>query len=151
MLLVTAQQFHHRNGDLVALDLDFALRHGLVIGQNGHRIILVGILGTTFLLFPVLLLSMLDNGSMFQPVSTLVFRSITGSAEAWGAYYLKTLFGFFCVQVAWFLLLGTNPLAAAVGGFLVPWLLFFTCQQIGALAQGIGEYLSFEFASEDEQ
>lgn len=121
---------------------------GRVVGSNW--IILVGILGTTFLLFPILLLSVLDNGSMFQPVSTQVFRSLTGAAEAWGGYYLKTLFGFFCVQVAWFLLLGRNPVASAVGGFLVPWLLYFTCQQIGTLAQGIGEFLSFEFASKDE-
>lgn len=121
---------------------------GRVVGSNW--MILVCILGTTFLLFPVLLLSMLDNGSLFQPVSVQVFRSITGSAEAWGAYYLKTLFGFFCVQVAWFLLLNRHPIAAAAGGFLVPWLLFFVCQQIGSLAQAIAEHLSFEFASDDE-
>ena len=29
--------------DLVALDLDLALRHRLVIGQNGHRIVLVAV------------------------------------------------------------------------------------------------------------
>ena len=29
--------------------------------------------------------------------------------------------------------------------WIVPWLLFFTCQQIGALADSIAEHLSFEF------
>lgn len=120
---------------------------GGVIGRSGGAewLILTGMMGTCFLLFPVLMLSMLDNGSPLQPVSGAVVTSIPQVPEAWGGYYLKTLFAFGSVMVLWFILLGRNPVMSAIAGFTVPWLLFFTCQQIGALADSIGEHLSFEF------
>jgi lipoyl(octanoyl) transferase len=43
LLFVALQQIHHRDSDFVALDLDFTLRHRLVIGQDGDRVVLVGI------------------------------------------------------------------------------------------------------------
>ena len=111
--------------------------------------ILTGMMGTCFLLFPILMLSMLDNGSPLQPFSGAVVTSIAQVPEAWGGYYLKTLFAFGSVMVLWFILLGRNPLMSAIAGFTVPWLLFFTCQQIGALADSIAEHLSFEFVTPD--
>jgi hypothetical protein len=95
---------------------------------------------------------MLDNGSVFQPISGSIFRSFREAAEAWGGYYLKTLVAFFVVMVGWYLLLGKSELLAALAGFQLPFLVFFTCQQIGALADSISEHLSFEFTppSDDE-
>src|SRR6202012_4426700 len=43
VLLIALEQIDHRNSDLVALDLDFALRHRLVVGQDGHRIVLMAV------------------------------------------------------------------------------------------------------------
>ncbi len=71
--------------------------------------------------------------------------SIGQVAEAWGGYYLKTMVAFGAVLVSWYLLLGNSPFAAGLAGFLLPGLLFFTCQQVGALADSIAEHLSFEF------
>jgi DNA-directed RNA polymerase subunit RPC12/RpoP len=121
---------------------------GHLIGRSGGAewMTLTGMMGTCFLLFPVLLLSMLDNGSVTQPLSGAVFTSIRQVPEAWGAYYLKTSVAFGAVMVSWYMLLGGSATAAAFAGFLVPWLLFFTCQQMGALADAIAEHLSFEFA-----
>jgi len=49
----------------------------------------------------------------------------------------------------WFILLGRNPVMSAIAGFTVPWLLFFTCQQVGTLADAIAEHLSFDFGPPD--
>lgn len=125
---------------------------GGVIGRSGGAewLMLTGMMGTCFLLFPVLMLSMLDNGSPMQPISGAVITSIPQVPEAWGGYYLKTLVAFSSVMVMWFLLLTrSNPVMAAFAGFLVPWLLFFTCQQIGTLADAIAEHLSFDFSPPD--
>ena len=121
---------------------------GGLIGRSGGAewLILTGMMGTCFLLFPVLMLSMLDNGSPLQPFSGAVLTSIPQVAEAWGGYYLKTLVAFSSVMLLWFILLGRNPVMAAIAGFTVPWLLFFTCQQIGTLADAIAEHLSFDFS-----
>ncbi len=120
---------------------------GGLIGRSGGAewLTLTGMMGTCFMLFPILLLSMLDNGSIVQPISSSVIVSIGQVAEAWGGYYLKTMVAFGAVMVSWYLLLGHSPFAAALAGFLLPGLLFFTCQQVGALADAIAEHLSFEF------
>jgi ssDNA-binding Zn-finger/Zn-ribbon topoisomerase 1 len=120
---------------------------GGVIGQSGGAswMIMSGMMLTCFLSFPVFLLSMLDNGSVFQPLSAAVVKSITQVPEAWGACYLKNMIGFGFVTICWYVLLGRGVLATALGGFLVPWLLFFTCQQMGALANAIADHLSFNF------
>jgi hypothetical protein len=124
---------------------------GGLIGRSGGAewLMLTGMMGTCFLLFPILMLSMLDNGSPLQPFSGAVMTSIPQVPEAWGGYYLKTMSAFGSVMVLWFILLGRNPLLSAIAGFMVPWLLFFTCQQIGALADSIAEHLSFEFVPPD--
>lgn len=124
---------------------------GGIIGRSGGAewLILTGMMGTCFLLFPILLLSMLDNGSPLQPFSGAVLTAIPAVPEAWGGYYLKTLCAFGSVIILWFILLGRNPLMSAIAGFMVPWLLFFTCQQAGALADSIAEHLSLDFHKPD--
>lgn len=121
---------------------------GGLIGRSGGAewLILTGMMGTCFLLFPILMLSMLDNGSPLQPFSGAVLTSIPQVPEAWGGYYLKSLVAFSSVMVLWYILLGRNPLLSAIAGFSVPWLLFFTCQQMGTLADAIAEHLSFDFS-----
>jgi DNA-directed RNA polymerase subunit RPC12/RpoP len=124
---------------------------GGLIGRSGGAewLIMTGMMGTCFLLFPILLLSMLDNGSPLQPISGAVVKSIPQLPEAWGGYYLKNLVAYGSMTVLWYILLGRNPLMSAIAGFFVPCLLFFTCQQIGALADSISEHLSFEFVPPD--
>ena len=120
---------------------------GGLIGRSGGAewLILTGMMGTCFLLFPVLLLSMLDNGSPFQPVSGAVITSIPQTPEAWGGYYLKTAMAFGAMTVMCYVMLGRSALLSAIVGFFVPVLLFFVCQQMGALADSISDHLSFDF------
>ncbi|MBX3420787.1 MAG: hypothetical protein KF752_04440 [Pirellulaceae bacterium] len=116
------------------------------------RIQISGAMFSCWLLFPVFLLSTLDNGGLMQLISTDVLRSIGKAAEAWAGFYLKIMIAFSGVMVLWFLLLGEgkSPIAAAVGGFLLPILYFFTFQQLGALADAIGESLSFTVTITDK-
>ncbi len=120
---------------------------GGIIGKSGGAewMILTGMMLTCFATFPVFLLSMLDNGSIFAPLSGDVVKSITQVPEAWGAYYLKNMMAYSFVTVCWYVLLGRGVVASGIGGLLLPWLLFFTCQQMGTLANQIAEHLSFYF------
>lgn len=125
---------------------------GGVVGRSlalGGHVQITCIMLTTFALFPILLLSMLDNGSLFQPISASVVKSLKEAAEDWGGYFLKTMFGFGIVTLLWYLMIGQSIVMAGFAGFLLPVLFFFVCQQIGALADGIADHLSFEFAVEE--
>jgi hypothetical protein len=143
-------------GDLLAIAfaLVAALLPGFMLGywlggtdEMAGRIQITGSMLSIFLFFPILLLSILDNGSLFQPISGSVISSLKEAAEAWGGYYLKTMIVFSVTVLIWYLLLGDGKPAgmAAAAGFLVSPLVFFTFQQLGSLADSIGEHLSFEF------
>ena len=126
---------------------------GVVISgeDSGFMFQVCGMVVSGFFLFPVLLLSMLDNGSVFAPVSNSVIRSFLDATEAWGGYYLKTFVVSSVVVIAWLVLLGRAPILAGIAGILLPLLIFFTCQQIGALADKIGDHLSFDFSMPSDE
>lgn len=116
---------------------------GLITKTVDHALIVVlTTMVSSFLLFPVALLSMMDNESLVNPFSTDVLRSIRIGSEAWATYYFKTFAANFVVFVAWALLLGPNPILSAIGGLLFPLFFFFTIQQLGILAFDISEHLS---------
>ncbi len=146
-------------GDIAAILLALlgSMVPGFLVGAylggdepGAGRIQIAGMMVTTFAFFPVILLSMLDNGSVFAPLSSSIFRSFSEASESWAGYYLKTFLAFSAVMLMWLLLLGKSEALAAIAGCLFPLLVFFTCQQIGALADGIGEHLSFEFVAPDK-
>lgn len=113
-------------------------------GEGSGRIQIAGVMMTTLVLFPIFLLSVLDNGSMLQLISSDVIRSLREVTEAWAGYYLKTLIVFATTMIFWLLLLGEGKPAflAALAGAMLPALVFFTFQQLGGLAGTIGENLS---------
>lgn len=148
-------------GDLVAITAALlgAVIPGFLLGSwlggddpGAGRIQIAGMMASSLFLFPVFLLSMLDNGSLFAPLSSSVLSSLHQAAEAWGGYFLKTSIAFATILLLWLLLLGEGkPIAlAAIAGSLLPLLIFFTCHQIGALAGSISEHLSFEIKSPDK-
>lgn len=147
-------------GDMVAITAALlgALIPGFLLGSwlggedpGAGRIQIAGMMASSLVLFPVFLLSMLDNGSLFAPISSSVISSFRQATEAWAAYFLKTFVAFATILLLWLLLLGEDkPIAlAALAGSLLPLLIFFTCQQIGALAGSISEHLSFDFVPPD--
>ncbi|MEZ6138583.1 MAG: hypothetical protein R3C53_27180 [Pirellulaceae bacterium] len=149
-------------GDMLAIAAALlgALIPGFMVGMwlggesdGAGRIQIACMMLTTFCFFPVLMLSILDNGSLFQPISGAVLSSITAAAEAWGGYFLKTMIAFSVTMFLWAILLGDQkpPVLAAIAGFLLSPLVFFTFQQLGALADSISEHLSVVFTPKEKE
>lgn len=137
---------------VIAAAVAFSIVPGFFFGASlgsGAYVRLIGMLATCCAFFPIFLLSMLDNNSIVQPISTSVLRSLTSAAEAWGGYYMKTVIGFFVIGVAWLMLLGHSPVLTGLAGCLLPLLVFYTSQQIGSLANSIADNLSFELSTGD--
>ncbi len=111
-------------------------------GAAAPLIVVLAMMVSSFLLFPVVLLSMMDNESLVNPFSPDVLRSLRIGSEAWATYYFKTFAANLTVFIAWAVLLGANPVLSAFGGLLFPLLFFFTIQQLGILAFDISEHLS---------
>jgi hypothetical protein len=79
-------------------------------------------------LFPLLLLSMLENDSPTQPVYPPVWQSTLTAWRAWGLFYLITLPAVVCVHLLAGLALKYIPVAGAVAaGFLLAaaWMIYF--------------------------
>jgi hypothetical protein len=112
--------------------------------------VILGTMFTTFLAFPIILLSMLDNESLFNPVSPDVWRSLSSGYEAWAAYYFKTFAAYTFVFIAWCILFGRYPVLTAIAGGMLPWLIFFTAQQLGVLAMDISEQLALPLGDDEK-
>jgi hypothetical protein len=128
---------------------------GMIARSGGITAVVVfATLFTTFLTFPIIMLSMLDNDSLFSPFSSDVMKSLSIGYEAWGVYYFKTFIAFSILFVGWMILLPGNAIMVALAGAMFPWLIFFTSQQLGVLARDISEHLMLgisEPKKEDEE
>ncbi|MFN3192950.1 MAG: hypothetical protein ACE361_20745 [Aureliella sp.] len=118
-------------------------------GANFIRI--AGMVITGLGLFPLFLLSMMDNGSIFAPISNAVLGTVRSAKESWASYYMKVMSATAIVLFIWLLLLNRSPILTGIAGSILPLLVFFTCQQVGVLADDIGEHLSFNFTPEDDE
>ncbi len=147
-------------GDLmcVAISIGMSAIPGFLVGwtlggdsAGSGRIILACVLFSVLLLFPIFLLSILDSGNLFGLITKDVARSMKEVSEAWASYYFKSAIFFSLTIVAWFMLLGAgkSSILAAIAGASFPLLVFFLFQQVGGLADLIGEHLSFSFATSE--
>ena len=103
--------------------------------------VLIGIWGLT----PILLLSMINNNSIFEPYSKAVLNSIKSHPEAWGAMYLQTA----AALVVFFLLIVLLSMQRLFGDFLsgltLPFACFFVFNQYGVLAGRISHVTEIGF------
>jgi hypothetical protein len=149
-------------GDLlgVAMALGMSAIPGFLIGWflggdsvGSGRFVIAGVMFSVLLLFPIFLLSILDSGSFVGLVTIDVLRSMREVAEGWVGYYFKSIIFTAILMILWFLLLGEGKSAirAGIAGATFPLLVFFLFQQVGALADSIGERLSFSFAKPSQE
>jgi DNA-directed RNA polymerase subunit RPC12/RpoP len=97
-------------------------------------------------LFPIILLSMLNSGSISIPFSGKVFESFTNGREEWGAYYFKTAVAFFLAFLT--LSVGfTNVAFALIAGITMPLSLFFAFYQTGTLGSEISRWLDVDIGN----
>ena len=116
---------------------------------NSHPMVafafaIIGIWGLT----PILLLSMIDSGSVFEPYSKAVFSSIKSRPEAWGAMYMQT--GLFLLLFFMFMLITNSqtPVGDFVLGLVLPLTCFFVFNQYGVLAGRISQVTEMGFAGD---
>lgn len=76
----------------IAVSPGWAIGH-VTFGESLASVFLI--MGSVFVIFPFVLLSMLDMQSLFVPFSPEVGRSVTRCEDAWGAFYLSSLILFF--------------------------------------------------------
>ncbi|MEP3931894.1 hypothetical protein, partial [Rhodopirellula bahusiensis] len=110
----------------------------LAFGQNLATVCLTML--SVFLLFPFVLLSMLDMQNMFVPFSPEVGRSVTRCEEAWGGFYLSAALIFFGAFLIFFMASLFPPVAAAVVCIFVGTAgTFIYFAMLGRLAKAIGQ------------
>ncbi|MBB3207249.1 ribosomal protein S27E [Rhodopirellula rubra] len=107
---------------------------------------------STFLIFPFVLLSMLDMQNIFVPFSPDVGRSVTRCEEAWGGFYFSSGIVFFIT----FLIFAASsmfapPAAAVLGIFTAVSAVFIYFAMLGRLALSIGHSVNAEAKANDIQ
>ena len=124
-------------GGILAVALSSLNAHPMV----ALAFVLIGIWGLT----PILLLSMINNNSIFEPYSKAVLNSIKSHSEAWGAMYMQTA----AALVLFFLLMVMLSMQGLVGNFLsgltLPFACFFGFNQYGVLAGRISHVTEIGF------
>jgi len=99
-------------------------------------------------LLPIVLLSMIESGSLFAPVTRSILKSLSQKPDAWGAMYMQTGIAmaifFVMTQVAFLY----GPIAVAILFLLFPWLFCFIANQYGTLAGRISDVTELGFEGE---
>ncbi len=128
-------------GGLLALLLQY-LGGGSVMMLGAYLI-------SVWLLFPPLLLSMLDLQSVFRPYSKDVYQSIQSRGEAWGACYMMTALGLAGFYLLSILVNSMGWKYPVILGMALPWILFYLFQQYGVLASRISDVTNLGFEPSD--
>ena len=102
---------------------------------------LIGIWGVA----PILLLCMIDNGSIFEPYSKGVFKSIRQFSDAWGAMYMQSGLAFFAIWSLIFAAIQKDSVGDVILGLLSPFVCFFIFNQYGVLAGRISSVTEMGF------
>ncbi len=124
-----------------------AILGGMVFGL--HPITVMMTMFALFLLFPFVLISILDSESILVPFSAEVTKSVTRCQEQWGVLYLTSgvlFFGMFMFYIVCFML---PPLLAVVMVYTTTIAaLFLYFSMIGRLAYAIGHAVNAPPASQ---
>lgn len=103
--------------------------------------VLIGVWGFT----PILLLSMIDKSSLFEPYSKAVWQSIKSRGEAWGAMYMQTGMVFGIVFTLMVVASLQSPFGDFFLGLVIPVACFFQFSQYGVLAGRISDITQMGF------
>ncbi len=109
-----------------------------------------GLLVCTWLFFPFFFLSMLDNNTSFNPISTDVWRSLKTCSQAWGAMVLQNAIISFALWLLYVFARTLGPLGGFMVGFGIAFYAFFVFQQVGVLASRIADVTSLKFEKSDK-
>ncbi len=88
---------------------------------------------------PPLLLGILDNQSILQPVSKTVIGSFHSRASAWQNYYLVSAVLLAILGSVYVWNANDGWIAAIVTGLSTPWLIFYLFHRLGIVARALGD------------
>lgn len=125
----------------IAVSPGWLLGH-LAFGEGLVTVFMV--MASVFVIFPFVLLSMLDMQSLFVPFSPEVGRSVTRCEDAWGAFYLSSLILFFTTFLCFAFFGRGSVLGTSVCLFLGIGSAFAYFSLLGRLAYAIGQTLNDE-------
>jgi len=119
---------------------------GITTALGANPVIAFGLaLASTWGLAPILLLSMINNSSVFEPYSKAVVDSIKNYGDAWGAMYIQS-------GLAYAILFSFSAVASLKGaggdaalGLVLPIIAFFIFNQMGVLAGRISSATEMGF------
>ncbi len=108
------------------------------------------ILFSIYVLFPFILLSMLDNQTITSPFSADVSKSVTKCQEDWGTLYFTAglLFG---LLFLYFVVTEMTPISIAIGVSLAIAISFMYFAMIGRLALAIGDVVDLQSLETEEE
>jgi hypothetical protein len=101
--------------------------------------------------FPIMLLSVLDNGAIAQPFSAEVVGSMKERLDSWGAMYLWNSLALSLLAVVAFYTIGHGTFPTIIGTAFIPVVLYFVFRQIGNLAAEISDLTNLHFDSDEEE
>ncbi|MDZ4850099.1 MAG: hypothetical protein SGI77_12510 [Pirellulaceae bacterium] len=108
------------------------------------------VLFSAYLLFPFVLISMLNNQSISEPFSQDIFGSMSSKRNAWGAMYMLSGMAMTLIFLLWLFSSGDSPGRKFIFGLLLPIIIFFIFHQFGVLGSRIADVTNLDFESEDE-
>ncbi|MEM6689669.1 MAG: hypothetical protein AAF664_09595 [Planctomycetota bacterium] len=125
----------------IALAMPLAPVSALVVPFVGINLLsIVAAMFSVFLLFPFILLSMLDQGSPWIPFSAEVARGVSRNKETWGAMYFSSaliFFALFLIYVICFTVAEVSMIFVGVAATVAVSFVYFA--MIGRLARSMGQ------------
>ncbi len=104
---------------------------------------------SAYLLYPIILLGMLDNQSVGEPYSQAVIGSMGSRSNAWGGMYLITGLAMALIFVLYLFAAVGTEVPKFVFGLFLPILVFFIFHQFGVLGSRIADVTDLAFETEE--
>lgn len=94
---------------------------------------------------PILLLSMIENGSIVEPYAPAVLKSMKSRSDAWGGMYMQTAMIMFAIYAFTLIAMGNDLTGDFLLGFTFPFFCFMIANQLGLLAGRISDVTDMGF------
>ncbi len=106
---------------------------------------------TAYVLFPLLLISMLEGGSPWKPFSWPIWRTLFTVVWAWGLFYVETALIGLAIVLPAGLLAATHPIAAVPGIAIIVAAMMIYFRLLGRLVWYCAQRLPDKEEPEDEE
>ena len=103
-----------------------------------------------WLLFPIIVLGMLDNQAITNPYSPEVLSSMGKKPDSWAGMYTLNGFAMATFFLLYYMCISNSMLYKMIAAMALPFVIFFIFRQIGNLAYYISDVTSLAFETDDD-